>query len=200
MKEIDKIDNELQKTKEDLAKKIERIMTEEQLGKLFCDNFIPATSKVFRKFSHNLNLDREWNYYTGTDMDVVEITADNTIISYELKGYRKFKGNPEPPGLYEGFDQALNYLNLPYVFNKSTETLFNGGVPDYVYLVHARQNAEFQDYEQRVFSVTPIGFIIATPNNEFHKVHEAKQNPIQSQEAKRHFLDNLNSLSKFLMR
>lgn len=175
-------------------------MIEEQLGKLFCDKFIPATSKVFRKFSHNLNLDREWNYYTGTDMDVVEITADDTIIGYELKGYRKYKGNPEPPGLYEGLDQALNYLNLPYVFNKNNETLFNGGVPDYVYLIHTRQNAEFQDYERRVFSVTPIGFIIATLDNKFHKVHEAKQNPIQSKETKEHFLSNLNSLGKFLIR
>lgn len=175
-------------------------MTEEQLGKLFCDKFIPATSKVFCKLSHNLNLDREWNYYTGTDMDVLEVTTDNAIIGYELKGFRKFKGNPEPPRLYEGLDQALNYLNLPYVFNKSNETLFSGGVPDYVYLVHARQNAEFQDYERRVFSVTPIGFIIATPDNKFHKVHKAKQNPIQSKEAKEHFLSNLNSLGKFLVR
>ena len=175
-------------------------MTEEQLSNLFCDKFIPATSKVFCKFSHNLNLDRAWNYYTGTDMDVVEVTTENTIIGYELKGFRKFKGNPEPPGLYEGLDQALNYLNLPYVFNKNNEALFNGGVPDYVYLVHARQNVEFQDYERRVFSVTPIGFIIATSNNELHKVHEAKPNPIQSKDAKEHFLNNLNSLGKFLIR
>ncbi len=123
-------------------------MIEEQLGKLFCDKFILATSKIFRKFSHNLNLDREWNYYTGIDMDVAEITADNTIIGYELKGYRKYKGNSESPRLYEGLDQALNYLNLSYIFNKNNEALFNGGVPDCVYLVHARQNAEFQDYER----------------------------------------------------
>lgn len=41
-------------------------MTEEQLAKLICDTYIPTTSRVFRKISHNLNLDREWNYYTGT--------------------------------------------------------------------------------------------------------------------------------------
>lgn len=175
-------------------------MTEEQLARLFCEKFIPATSRVFRKFSHNLNLDREWNYYTGTDIDLLEITASKTIIGYELKGYRKFKGNPEPPTLYEGLDQALNYLNLPYVFNKSNKTLFNGGIPDYAYLVHTRQNAEFQDYERRVFSVTPIGFIIVTPDEKFHKVHEAKQNPIQSKEAKENFLNNLSSLNKFLVR
>ena len=175
-------------------------MTEEQLAKLFCDKYIPTTSQVFRRFSHNLNLDREWNYYTGTDLDVVEITEDNTIIGYELKGYRKVKGSPEPPGLYEGLDQALNYLNLPYVFDKSNRMLFSGGVFDYVYLVHTRQDAKFEEYEKRVFSVTPIGFIIATPDIKFHKVQEANLNPIQSREAKEHFLNNLNSLGKFLVR
>lgn len=173
-------------------------MTEEQLAKLFCEKFTPTTSRVFRKFSHNLNLDREWNYYTGTDMDILEIMTDNTIVGYELKGYRKYKGNLEPPGLYEGLNQALGYLNLPYVFDRNNEMLFNGGILDCAYLVHARQNAEFQDYEKRVFSVTPIGFIIATPDNEFYKVHEAKQNPIQGKEAKKHFLNNLDSLKKFI--
>lgn len=136
----------------------------------------------------------------GNSLDVIEIIVDNTIIGYELKGYRKFKGNPEPPSLYEGLDQALNYLNLPYVFDKSNKMLFGGGIPDYVYLVHARQNAEFQDYEKRVFSTTPIGFVVATPNNKFYKVHKPKLNPIQSKEAKEHFLNNLNSLSKFTIR
>lgn len=175
-------------------------MTEEQLAKLFCDKYISTTSRVFRKFSHNLNLDREWNYYTGTDLDVIEVTTNNIVIGYELKGYRKFKGNPEPPGFYEGLDQALNYLNLPYVFDKNNEMLFGGGISDYVYLVHSRQNAEFHDYEKRVFSVTPIGFIIATPDIRFHKVQEARLNPIQSKEAKKHFLNNSDSLHKFLVR
>lgn len=175
-------------------------MTEEQLAKIFCEKYISITSRVFRKISHNLNLDREWNYYTGTDLDVVEVTTDNMIIGYELKGFRKFKGNPEPPGLYEGLDQALNYLNLPHVFDKNNKMLFEGGVPDYVYLVHSRQNAEFRDYEQRVFSTTPIGFIIVTLDSKFYKVHEARLNPIQVKKAKEHFLSNLNSLSKFLVR
>lgn len=172
-------------------------MTEEQLAKSIVSNYLSKDSKIFRKFSHNLNLDREWNFYCGTDIDILEVTQDNTIIGYELKGYRKYKGNFEPPGIYEGLDQALNYLNLPHVCDKNNKMLFDGGVLDFVYLVHARQNAEFQDYEKRVFGVTPIGFIIATPDEEFHKVQEAKQNPIQSKEAKEHFLKNLDTLSKF---
>lgn len=140
------------------------------------------------------------DFYCGTDIDILEVTRDNIIIGYELKGYRKYKGNLEPPGLYEGLNQALNYLNLPYVCGKDNKMLFDGGIPDYVYLVHARQNAEFQDYEKRVFGVTPIGFIIATPDNKFHRVHGAKQNPIQNRDTKEHFLNNINSLGKFLVR
>lgn len=175
-------------------------MTEEQLAKSIVSNYLSKGSKILRKFSHNLKIDREWNFYCGTDMDILEVTRDNTIIGYELKGYRKYKGNFEPAGLYEGLDQAVNYLNLPYVYGKNNKMLFNGGVLDYVYLVHARQNAEFQDYEKRVFGVTPIGFIIATPDEKFQKVHEAKINPIQDKEAKELFLSNLNSLAKFLVR
>lgn len=175
-------------------------MTEEQLAKLIVSNYLAKDSKIFRKFSHNLNLDREWNFYCGTDIDILEVTRDNTVIGYELKGYRKYKGNFEPPGLYEGLDQALNYLNLPYVCGKDNKMLFDGGIFDYVYLVHARQNSVFENYERRVFSVTPIGFIIATPDNEFHKVCEARPNPIQNKEAKEHFLSNLNSLGKFSIR
>ncbi len=172
-------------------------MTEEQLAKSIASHYLTKDSKIFRKFSHNLNLDREWNFYCGTDIDILEVTRDNTIVEYELKGYRKYKGNFEPPGLYEGLDQALNYFNLPHVFSKDNKILFNGGIFDFVYLVHAREKSEFLEYEKRVFGLTLVGFIIATPNGSFHKVQEAKPNPIQSIEAKEHFLKNLDSLKKF---
>lgn len=172
-------------------------MTEEQLVKLICKNYIPAQSKIFRRFSHNLNLDRNWDYYCGTDIDVLEITKANTIIGYELKGFRKYKGNPEPHGLYEGLNQALSYLNLPYVLSKNKKMLFDGGIFDYVYLVHARKNNEFLEFERRIFKLTPIGFIIVTLDGSFYKVHEASQNPVQSSEAKTHFLSNLDSVVKF---
>lgn len=172
-------------------------MTEEQLAKSIVSNYLAKDSKIFRKFSHNLNLDREWNFYCGTDIDILEVTRDNKIIGYELKGYRKYKENFEPPGLYEGLDQALNYLNLPYVCGKDGKMLFEGGVFDFVYLVHAREKSEFLEYERRVFGLTPVGFIIATSNGNFHKVQEAKSNPIQSIKAQEHFLKNLDSLKKF---
>ncbi|HXF48461.1 MAG TPA: hypothetical protein VNL73_03415 [Verrucomicrobiae bacterium] len=172
-------------------------MTEEQLARSMISKYLPKESRVFRKFSHNTNLDRDWNYYCGTDIDILEITKDNQVIGYELKGFRKNKGKQEPPALYEGLDQALNYLNLPYVFDVNNKMLFEGGVFDHVYLAHARQSPTFENYERRVFNVTPIGFIIATPDGQFHKVQEAKLNPIQDVHLKDHFLRNLDSVKKF---
>lgn len=175
-------------------------MREDAVAYLLHKNYLPSDSRVFFKLSHNLDAktDRSWDYWTGTDVDVIAISKDQAIIGYELKGYRKYKKNYEPPGLFDGLNQALHYLTLPLVMEKgSGKEKFRGGIFDFVYLVHARQTAEFLDLEKRVFGVTPVGFIIATPDGNFHKVHEARQNPIQSKEAKEHFLENLNTLEQF---
>lgn len=165
-----------------------------------CKKCVEKESKVFVRFSHNLNIkqDREWNYWTGTDIDFLEITKERTIIGYEIKGMKKYKGTYESPCLYEGLDQAMGYLNLPFVMQKgNSNPTFDGGVFDFVYLVHARNAVEFPEYEKRIFDLVSIGFIIATPDGEFSVVKKASENPIQSKEAKQHFLNNLDSLKKF---
>ena len=43
----------------------------------------------------------------------------------------------------------------------------------------------------------PIGLTLALPNGQFVKVKEASKNPLQSKDAKEHFLDNLDTLDKF---
>jgi hypothetical protein len=175
-------------------------MREDTVAYLLYKNCLSSNSRVFFKLSHNLDVKtgRTWDYWTGADIDVIEISKDQTIIGYELKGYRKYKKNYEPPGLFDGLNQALHYLALPSVMEKgSKKEKFSGGIFDFVYLVHARQTAECYDLEKRVLGVTPIGFIIATPDGSFHRIHEAKQNPIQSKEAKEHFLENLDTLEQF---
>lgn len=175
-------------------------MKEDAVAYLLHKNYLSSDSRAFFELSHNLDVrtGRAWDYWTGTDIDAIEISKDQTIIGYELKGYRKYKENYEPPGLFDGLSQALHYLTLPLVMEKgSGKEKFSGGVFDLVYLVHARQTAEFSESEKRVFGVTPIGFIIVTPDGNFHKVHEAKQNSIQDKEAKEHFLENLDTLERF---
>lgn len=157
-------------------------------------------SEVFIRFSHNLTVKqgRDWDYWTGTDIDLLEITKERTIIGYEIKGMKKNKGRYEPPRLYEGLDQAMGYLNLPFVIQKANSKLrFEGGVLDSVYLVHARNEAEVPEYERRIFDLVPIGLIIATPDGKLEIVEKASKNPVQSKEAKQHFLNNLDSLVKF---
>ncbi|RKX63071.1 MAG: hypothetical protein DRP41_06730 [Thermodesulfobacteriota bacterium] len=157
-------------------------------------------SKVFVRFSHNLTVkqNRNWDYWTGTDIDLLEVTKERMIIGYEIKGMKKYKGKYEPPGLYKGLGQAMEYFNLPFVISKEdSKPKFNGGAFDFVYLVHARNEIRFSEYEKRIFDLVPIGFIIGTPDGKFETVKNAFLNPIQSKEAKEHLLNNLDSLEKF---
>lgn len=178
-------------------------MREDTVAYLLYKNYLSSDGRIFFKLSHNLDVKtgRIWTYWAVPDIDVTAISKDQTITGYELKGYRKYKKNYESSGLFDGLNQALHYLTLPSVMEKeggeNFKEKFDGGIFDFVYLVHARQTAEFSDFERRVFGVTPIGFIIVTPDGNFHKVHEAKRNPIQNKEAKEHFLENLGTLEKF---
>ncbi|MCK4403656.1 MAG: hypothetical protein KAW02_01075 [candidate division Zixibacteria bacterium] len=168
-----------------------------------CKKCVEKGSKVFIRFSHNLTIkqDRDWDYWTGTDIDFLEITKERIIIGYEIKGMKKYKGRYEPSRLYEGLDQTMGYLNLPFVKQKGNSKLkFDGGAFDFVYLVHARNEVEFLECEKRIFDIVPIGFIIATPDGKFEIVKKASKNPIQSKEAKQHFLNNLDSLKKFSLK
>lgn len=161
---------------------------------------IKENSKVFFNLSYNfkVNENRNWCYYTGTDVDLLKITEEDEIIAYEIKGMRKDKGNNEPPRLYEGLDQALGYLNLPFVMEDNNfKPKFNGGSFDFVYLVHARNKIDFSECEKRVFSLVPVGFILITTEGKFEIVKEAIRNPLQIKEAKEHLLNHLNTLNKF---
>lgn len=172
--------------------------TENVMNYALYKNLLNKNSELFFKFSHNIQIiqERKWDYWTGTDIDLLEIKQDKTIVAYELKGMRKYKGQYEPPRLYEGLDQAFAYLNLPYIMRNS-KILFDGGAFDYVYLVHARKKIDFPEWEKRIFNLTPIGFIIMTPDGRFMEVNKAQKNPIQNREAKGHLLENLHTLEKF---
>ncbi len=177
-------------------------------------------SRVFFKVSHNMSLDRGWNFWCAPDMDLVEIRNDNTIVAYEFKGQRKGKNGYDWPACHDGLDQALKYLVLPRVTNQATVLpMFNGGVPDLVYLVHPVPSLDSLDpLDLKVISLTPIGFMGILPlstdrinksrnldpgeafASELDKVVEfapPQQNPLQDTRAKTFFLDNLASLRNF---
>lgn len=174
------------------------IFSEDVLSYCLYKNCIPNESRVFFKFLHNITTknNRDWCYWCAPEVDMIEITKDDSIIVYELKGARLRKGIEDFPAFYDGIGQAIAYLNLPFVY-ENNQFKFGGGVFDFVYVVYARNKIEFPEYEKKIFDLLPIGVILALPDGKFEKVKEAPQNPLQNREAKEHFLNNLGTLDKF---
>lgn len=177
-------------------------------------------SRVFFKISHNISLDRGWNFWCAPDMDLIEIRNDNTIVAYEVKGQRKRKNGYDWPACHDGLDQALKYLIMPRVTNQAIVLpMFNRGVPDLVYLVHPVPFLDSLDpLDLKVISLTPVGFIGILPlstdrinkrgnldpseafASELDKVVEvtpAQKNPLQDTQAKAFLLENAASLRNF---
>lgn len=181
-----------------------KIFNEDVISYALWKFYISKESMVFFKVFHNIKLERNWSYWCITEVDVIEIKRDNTIIAYEIKGMKKGRKRKmfdrtacEYPSFYEGIGQAMAYLNLPYVYEapENSNERFDKFKGDLVYPRDRIEN--FAEYEKRIFNLLPIGVIIATLNGKFRVVQEAPQNPLYSKEAKIHLLNNLDTLEKF---
>ncbi len=127
---------------------------------------IARDSQVFFKFHHNLSFrgDRQWYYYCSPEVDVIEARNDGITVGYELKGSRKHKsGALDFPDVFDAMGQAMAYLDLPGVHEKSGRSLFVGGVFDFVNVVCARQTPDLDERETRGLSIVPIGAMLALP-------------------------------------
>ncbi|MEA1944663.1 MAG: hypothetical protein U9N07_04940 [Euryarchaeota archaeon] len=151
-------------------------------------------SQVFRGVVHNLfgapAHAAPFLYNFKSEVDVLEIQRDNTIIGYELKGYRKKKGMYMPPNYYLGLDQALSYLVNPLVFKDKNLGLFYGSIFDYVYLVHPRGNdgTDIQRMSDAIEKCTPIGFMLVD-DHDVEEIVKPKKNPFVNSEIQQMFLD-----------
>lgn len=175
-----------------------KIFNEDAACFAFYKNYIAKDSEVFFKFLHNMSpkAPKGWDYWCAPEVDVIEIKNDKTVVAYELKGARKHKGTEiNWPGFYDGLGQALAYLDLPKIVENGKFRSM-GGAFDFVYLVHTRPTVTFEEYEQNIFNLLPIGFIIVLPDGKVIKVHDAKLNPLRDEEIKQHFLNNLHTLEK----
>jgi len=185
----------------DLAnKKImrEAIFNEDAVCYAFYKNYIAQDSEVFFKFLHNMSfkVPKGWDYWCAPEVDIIEIKNDKTIVAYELKGAQKHKGTEiNWPGFYDGLGQALAYLDLPKIA-ENNKFRSMGGAFDFVYLVHARLEEKFEEYDLKILDLTPIGFITVLPNGKFIKIRDAQSNPLRDENTKQHFLDNLHTLEK----
>jgi hypothetical protein len=164
---------------------------------------IARNSQVFFKFHHNLSFrgDRQWYYYCSPEVDVIEARNDGITVGYELKGSRKHKsGVPDFPDVFDAMGQALAYLDLPGVHDKSGRSRFVGGVFDFVNVVCARQTPDLDERETRGLSIVPIGAMLALPDGRLLTLKEAPPNPFLNLQAKEHFQQNLNTLEKHTIR
>ncbi|MBF6570967.1 MAG: hypothetical protein IVW54_19045 [Candidatus Binataceae bacterium] len=176
-----------------------RLFNEDAVAYALHGKCVASDSQVFLQFHHNLKIarsDRGWYYWCAPELDLIEVRPDGRVVGYELKGARQHKsGLPDFPAMYDGIGQAVAYLDLPTIC-EGQRRLFEGGVFDGVYLVCARERAKIDESERRVLGVVPIGGMLALPDGQFETVKEAPQNPIQNVGAKKHFLQNLDSLEK----
>lgn len=170
------------------------ILTEDVILYLLYEKLKSNGAQFFFKLKHNVSLMRDGYYAFGPDVDLLEVRKDRKIVGYEAKGQQK--GKPWP-ARYEGLDEAMAYLELPYI-SKNGRRLFEGGVMNEVYLVHIGSRPDiFSKTWLKIFSLTPIGLVIITPQREFFKILQARKNPVLNMNAKKHFLQHLNTLSAF---
>ncbi|MCX6813508.1 MAG: hypothetical protein NTV77_03485 [Candidatus Azambacteria bacterium] len=181
-----------------------KLFSEDAITYSLYKNHISSDSEVFFKLAHNINVKapRGWDYWCAPEVDVIEVKKDNTIIAYELKGVRRHKKTEENwPAFYDGIGQAVAYLNLLWIYESAAKKRrYTGGVFDFVYLVYPRDKAEFPEHEREVLDLLPIGILIALPDGKFFKAKEAPQNPLLNQGAKKHFLENVDTIEKHSVR
>ncbi|VUT27905.1 MAG: hypothetical protein SYNGOMJ08_00460 [Candidatus Syntrophoarchaeum sp. GoM_oil] len=145
-------------------------------------------SKVYPKIPYiKGDISGRRRYIFTTQPNMLEIQKDNTIIGYEVEGYKKRKGEYEPPAVYEGLDKALAYLGNPAIEEAGGEAVFRGGVFDYVYLVHGGDDND-KTMSEVIDKCTPIGFILVS-YDDITEVVEPKKNPFVNDGVKKIFLD-----------
>ena len=199
------IDAEYAESGECSAPRAEKLILTEKLVYYKLHSKLTITKKrsqVFRGVVHNLfgapAHAAPFLYNFKSEVDVLEIQRDNTIIGYELKGYRKRKGAYEPPNYYLGLDQALSYLVNPLVFKDKNLGLFYGSIFDYVYLVHPRGNndTDIQRISDVIEKCTPIGFMLVD-DHDVEEIVKPKKNPFASSDIQQMFLDNPRVLDSY---
>lgn len=127
-------------------------------------------------------------YIFTTQPNMLEVKKDNTIIGYKVEGYKKRKGEYEPPAVYEGLDKALAYFGNPVVEEAGGKAVFRGSVFDYIYLVHGGDNRTISEV---IDKCTPIGFILVS-YDDITEVVKPKRNPFVNEEIKKMFLDDFS--------
>ena len=131
-------------------------------------------SQVLQKVKASKDVGGHRYFSFSPDIDLLEITPQEKVIGYELKGYQKRARSVAPPQYYAGIDEALAYLVNP-TFSPSSDT-FGGSIFDEVWVVHP-EGSGISDLADLVSRLTPLGLMTLNHRGESLGARQAQLVP-----------------------
>lgn len=150
-------------------------------------------SRIFQKVRESRDVGGHRYFSFSPDIDLLEVRQNETVVGYELKGYRKSGKTMKPPSHYEGVDQALAILKNPV--RSPLSGSFAGSVFDFSYIVHP-DGSQVEDLADLLQLCTPLGLIIVDHRGT-REVVKPKRNPFVDQDMKSCFLSKLEALEAY---
>ena len=150
-------------------------------------------SRIFQKVRESKDVGGYKYFSFSPDVDLLEVRNNETVVGYELKGYRRSKREVKPPSPYEGIDQALTILKNPV--SSPLSKAFAGSIFDYSYLVHP-EGSMVDTLADLLSLCTPIGLIVVSHRG-VKEVVKPKRNPFLEDGMKSFFVSRLDTLSAY---
>ena len=150
-------------------------------------------SQVLQKVRASKDIGGYQYFSFSPDIDLLEITPQNKVIGYELKGYRKRARSIDPPMYYEGIDEGLADLKNPV--SAPGASGFAGSIFDEVWVVHP-EGSDIGRMSDLLGHMTPLGVMLVS----HHGVRElvnAKPNPYLEPALKARFLSNRGAFDTY---
>ncbi len=150
-------------------------------------------SQIFQKVRASKDVGGYTYFNFSPDIDLLEVRNSGTVVGYELKGYRRSKGEMQPPSHYEGIEQALAILKNPV--SSPFSSSFIGSVFDYSYIVHP-DGSGIDALADLLELFTPIDLIVVS-HFEVKEVVKPKRNPFFDDAMKSLFVSRIDTLSAY---
>ena len=150
-------------------------------------------SRILQKVRESKDVGGYRYFSFSPDVDLLEVRKDETVVGYELKGYRRSKREMKPPSPYEGIDQALAILKNP--IRSPLSKAFAGSIFDYSYLVHP-EGSMVDTLADLLSLCTPIGLIVVSHRG-VKELVKPKRNPFLDDSMKSFFVSRLDTLSTY---
>ena len=157
-------------------------------------NLSRQASLVVRNVRSSSDVGGYTYFQFSPDIDLLEVRADNVVVGYELKGYRRKTRSIDAPQFYEGIDQALAYLLNPV--SSPLASTFVGSIFDYVYVVHPG-GSQVEKLGPVIRECTPLGLIVVD-RGWSTEIVEPRKNPFLNEQMKSFFLGCLDRFKTYM--